>query len=214
MSPARPDDDSSDHSVTLWLQGLRAGDSTAARKTWERYYDRLVRLAMQKLRSASRRVADEEDVVVAAFDSFCRGVKDGRFPKLDDRDDLWQVLVMLTARKAANQAKEQRRQKRGGGLVRGESVFERGDDEPLAGIDQVVGGEPTPEFAEQVGEACSHLLNKLTDELLQSIALAKLEGYTNDEIAARFGVRTRTIERKLSLIRELWTECDASPPTA
>ena len=37
-----------------------------------------------------------EDVVVDAFDSLCRGVQAGRFPNLDDRDDLWQVLMLLT----------------------------------------------------------------------------------------------------------------------
>ncbi|QDU25094.1 ECF sigma factor [Anatilimnocola aggregata] len=192
------------NSVTMWLQDLQAGEAVAAGRIWQRYYERLVRLAAHKLRTAPRRVADEEDVVLNAFDSFCRGVNGGRFPRLDDRDDLWQVLVMLTARKAINQAKHDQRQKRGGGLTRGESVFSGTSDEPVAGIDQVVGGEPTPEFAQQVGEEFDQLLASLNDETLRRIALAKLEGYTNDEIAAQLGVRTRTIERKLSLIRDLW----------
>ncbi|QDU28867.1 ECF sigma factor [Anatilimnocola aggregata] len=195
-----------ENSVTLWLQELQAGESVAAGRIWERYYERLVRLAAQKLRSAPRRMADEEDVVLNAFDSFYRGVNGGRFPQLDDRDDLWQVLVMLTARKAINQAKHDQRQKRGGGQIRGESVFIGANDEPMAGIDQVVGGEPTPEFAQQVGEDFEELLASLNDDMLRRIALAKLEGYTNDEIAAKFDVRTRTIERKLSLIRELWAQ--------
>jgi RNA polymerase sigma factor (sigma-70 family) len=191
-------------SITRWIADLRAGQSRAAEKLWEQYYERLVRLAGQKLRSAQRRVADEEDAVVSAFDSFCRGAQAGRFPQLDDRDDLWQVLVMLTARKLANQLKHQRREKRGGGQVRGESVFIAAEDRS-AGIDQIVGSAPTPEFAAEVGEECRRLLALLPDDTLRAVALAKMEGYQNAEIAQRQGVKTRTIERKLQLIRELWS---------
>ena len=89
--------------------------------------------------------------------------------------------------------------------MRGESAFHANlTDEERAGIDRVVGTEPTPEFAAQVSEQCEELLAKLGDETLERIAIAKLEGYTNDEIAAQLGVRTRTIERKLRTIREIW----------
>ncbi len=191
-------------SITLWVQQLRAGQSAAAKPLWDRYYERLVRLARQKLGGASRRMADEEDVVVTAFENFFRGVEQGRFPRLDDRDDLWQVLVMLTARKVANQYQRDLRKKRGEGRLRGESVFiSNGEDSD--GIDQIVGSEPTPEFAGQVSEECRMLLDRLQDDILRRIAVAKMEGYSNDEIACQLGVQTRTIERKLKLIRELWS---------
>jgi RNA polymerase sigma factor (sigma-70 family) len=192
-------------SITKWIAELRSGRSIAAGRLWERYYERLVRLARQKLRDAPRRMADEEDVVISAFDSFCRGAQEGRFPKLEDRDDLWQVLVMLTARKASNQLKHDRRHKRGGGQVRGESVFQASADEQ-AGLDQIVGSEPTPEFAHQVSEECRRMLDLLDDETLRHVALAKMEGYLNEEIAQRLGVKLRTVERKLRVIRELWSE--------
>jgi DNA-directed RNA polymerase specialized sigma24 family protein len=195
--------------VTIWLQELQAGRPSAATDLWHCYYERLVRLAAQKLRSAPRRMADEEDAVVAAFNSFYRGVQQGRFPKLEDRDDLWQVLVMLTARKAANQAKHATRQKRGDGQVRGESVFIKANDEN-AGIHEIVGTEPTPDFAHEVSEQCARLLAVLDDDTLRAVAVAKMEGYSNDEIAAKMEVKTRTIERKLKTIRELWSAADFS----
>jgi DNA-directed RNA polymerase specialized sigma24 family protein len=196
-------------SITHWLDQVKQGDSLAAQQLWQQYFHRLVRLARKKLKDAPRRVADEEDVVLSAFDSFCRGAEQGRFPQLDDRDDLWQVLVMITARKATNQRKHDRRQKRGGGLVRGESVFVTGQSDPdWAGIDQVVGAEPTPEFASQVGEECQELLDRLNDSTLQNVALWKLEGCTNDEIAGRLECKIRTVERKLQLIRQLWSHVD------
>ncbi|MDX1948408.1 MAG: ECF-type sigma factor [Pirellulaceae bacterium] len=194
-------------SITQWIGDLRDGRSAAAGKLWERYFGRLVGLARKKLRDTPRRMADEEDVVVNAFQSFCAGAAEGRFPKLGDRDDLWQVLVVLTARKAADQMKHQFRQKRGGGVVRGESVFiEKMNGEERALIDQVVGSEPTPEFAAQLTEECGRLLDLLNDETLRAVAIARMEGYSNDEIAAKMGVKTRTIERKLNLIRELWSQ--------
>ena len=109
----------SDQSVTYWIGQLKAGDAQAAQQLWERYYTRLVRLAQQKLQPLPRRAADEEDVALSAFHSFCNGVDKGRFPQLNDRDDLWQILVTLTGWKAANLKKHERAAKRGGGKVRG-----------------------------------------------------------------------------------------------
>ena len=87
-------------SVTAWIEQLKAGDAAAAAPLWQGYFRRLVGLARQKLGAAPRGVADEEDVALSAFDSFCRAAAQGRFPRLDDRDDLWQLLVMITTRKA------------------------------------------------------------------------------------------------------------------
>src|SRR5262249_10917971 len=85
----------SEGSVTYWLQQLQAGDQTAAQELWNRYFGRLVSLARSKLRGASRRAADEEDVALSAFESFCRGAEQGRFPKLLDRENLWCLLAVI-----------------------------------------------------------------------------------------------------------------------
>src|SRR5205823_406810 len=111
---------SSTGSITHWISRLKAGDEAAAQKLWECYFERLVRLARKKLRGFPRRAADEEDVALSAFDDFCRCAERGRFPRLSDRDDLWQVLVVLTERKAIKLVHHERRQKRGGGAAQGE----------------------------------------------------------------------------------------------
>ena len=105
-------------SVTVWIASLKAGDADAAQKLWQRYFETLVRLARDRLRGAPRTVADEEDAALSAFDSFVRGAARGRYPRLDDRDDLWRLLVVITERKAIDQAHRERRQKRGGGKIR------------------------------------------------------------------------------------------------
>jgi hypothetical protein len=95
-----------DVSVTRWLEQLRTGNPEAAEVLFRAYFERLVRLARQhlarkRLQGARRREADEEDVAICAFASFCRGAAQGRFPQLADRDDLWRLLVVVTARKAS-----------------------------------------------------------------------------------------------------------------
>ena len=201
---------SQENSVSVWLEPLKEGDPQAAQELWNRYYEKLVRLARKKLHGSSRRMADEEDVALSAFHSFCDGAARGKFPRLDDRDNLWRVMVIITARKASRLAEYERRQKRGGGALRGESVF-RGEwgEDALDGIQQVVGDEPTPEFAAQVAEEHGRLLGMLDEELRQ-IAQWKLEGYTNAEIADKLGCAVPTVERRLRLIRKSW-EKEASP---
>ena len=110
-------------SVTQWLGLLKAGDADAAQRLWQRYFERLVRLARKKLQGARRRVADEEDAALGAFDSFCRGAREGRFPLLSDRHNLWPLLVLITSRKAIDLVQQEGRKKRGGGAVRGESAL-------------------------------------------------------------------------------------------
>ena len=199
---------SADGSVTHWLGRLRAGDHAAAQPLWQRYFQRLVGLARKKLRDAPRRAADEEDVALSAFDSFCRGAEQGRFPQLHDRDDLWRLLFAFTARKAFDQVRDERRLKRGGGAVRGESALlgPEGSAGEEAGLEQVVGREPTPEFAAQVAEECQRLLDVLGDAELRAVALAKMEGDTTEQIATKFGRSPRAVERKLQLIRSLWAK--------
>jgi DNA-directed RNA polymerase specialized sigma24 family protein len=196
---------SSSQSVTQWLGRLQAGDRAAAQQLWERYFNQLVGLARAKLQGAKRRVADEEDVALSALDSFCRGAADGRFPNLHDRQGLWPLLVAIAARKAVKLVKHERRQKRGGGAVRGESaVLGPNSDQQRAGWEHVLGREPSPAFACQVAEECRRLLEQLPDESLRQVALWKMEGYTNTEIAAKLDCIERTVERKLRTIRSIW----------
>jgi DNA-directed RNA polymerase specialized sigma24 family protein len=191
-------------SVTNWLVLLKEGDAGAAQRLWEQYFPRLVALARKRLRGARRREADEEDVALSAFDSFCRGAMQGRFPQLADRDDLWRVLVVITARKALDLLARQGRLRHGGGKLCGESALLDPTDPANGGIEQVVGSVPTPAFAAEVAEECQRLLDKLADEELRQIAVWKMEGYTNEEIAGRLGCALATVERRLRLIRRLW----------
>jgi DNA-directed RNA polymerase specialized sigma24 family protein len=196
---------SDDGSITRWFGSLQAGDREAAQALWRRFASRLVGLARARLRAAPRRAADEEDAVLSAFDSFCRGAAQGRFPQVQDRGDLWNLLVAITLRKVSDQVQHERRQKRGGGAVLGEADLDRGSDDDRTFAD-LMGREPTPQLAAEMAEQCHRLLALLPDEDLRSIALLKMEGYTNDEIATRLDCVRSTVQRKLNLIRCRWEQ--------
>jgi DNA-directed RNA polymerase specialized sigma24 family protein len=185
-------------SITVWINQLGAGNDAAAQRLWECYFQRLVGLARARLPGAARIGADEEDVALSAFDSFCRGVREGRFPQLQDRHKLWQLLMVITVRKAVNLAHKEHCRKRGGGKVQHVSTV------PAEELAQMLGREPTPALAAQVAEECQRLLEGLADPQLRQVALWKLEGYHNEEIAAKLGRSLPTVERKLRRIRELW----------
>jgi DNA-directed RNA polymerase specialized sigma24 family protein len=191
-------------SVTTLIEHLQAGDHEAAQPLWERYYPRLVGLARERLRCTSRRFADEEDVALSAFDSFCRGVEQGRFPQLRDHDGLWALLVLITVRKAADLVQYNRRARRGGGQVRGDSAWVGRDGDTGAGcLDGIETSDPTPDVAAQLAEEFQRLLDRLDSDELRRIAVWKLEGYTNSEIASRLGCAEVSIERRLRLIRKI-----------
>src|SRR5262245_24411299 len=185
-------------SITRWLGPLQAGDAAAVQPLWERYFRRLVGLARTKLRGASRRAADEEDVALSAFDSFCRHAEAGRFPPLTDRDSLWRLLMVITVRKAAHQARDEGRQKRGGASQR-----VTGTKAELV-LEDVLSREPSPEFAAEVAEECQRLLRLLGNKELESVALLRMEGCTVEEVAQKLGCAPRSVKRKLQLIRTIW----------
>ena len=186
-----------DGSITTWIHALSAGNDDVAQHLWERYFQRMVELARNKLRASASRAADEEDVALSAFHSFCRAAAEHRFPRLANRDDLWQVLVVLTARKALDLRKYAMRKKRAEGATR-----------PLddAALDTVIGTDPDPAFAALVADQFRFLLERLDDPQLRHIAVRKLEGFTNDEIAQEMDCTVRTVGRRLALIRDLWEE--------
>jgi DNA-directed RNA polymerase specialized sigma24 family protein len=138
-------------------------------------------------------------VALSAFNSVCEGAAEGRFPKLGDRGDLWQLLVHLTAQKAVDQVRHEQRKKR--------------DHRKTVPVNEdsqngILGREPGPDFAAQMVEECQRLLARLEEEdpelRLRAVALWKMEGYTNEEIADKLKRDVRTVERRLRLIREVW----------
>lgn len=193
-------------SVSLWIDQLREGEREATSKLWGRYFQRMIEVARRKLENRPRLGADAEDVALSAFDSFFRGAEQGRFPQLNDRDDLWHVLVTITARKAQRLLRDQSRLKRGAGAVVGESalLFADSNDGSGPSLDRMFSEDPDPVFVAQLTEDFERLFSQLEDEDLKAVVVMKMEGYTIDEMSAKLGRAPATIERKLKVVRVLW----------
>jgi DNA-directed RNA polymerase specialized sigma24 family protein len=194
---------SSPGSVTGLIHQLPAGDQAAIQKLWERYFPRLVGLVRKRLMGAPRAADDEEDVALSAFNSFFRRAQEGRFPKLTDRDDLWELLMLIATRKASNLAKHERRRP-----AIHASILPGGDgsSQSLNPFPDLISREPDPESAACVAEEYKRLLGLLPDDSSRKVAGWKLEGYTNAEIAAKLERAVVTVEWKLRGIREIWEQ--------
>ena len=112
-------------------------------------------------------MADEEDVALSAFDSFCRAAEQGRLEQLLDRDSLWSHLFLYTIRKAHYLTKRERAQKRGHGKVQHEGAMAGPDGE--VGMLEILAREPTPEMAVLFEEQCRLLLDRLPSAELRSV---------------------------------------------
>ena len=198
-------------SVSHLVAKLKAGNDAAAQALWERFCDRLVRLAKRKLRPVPRRGLDEEDIALSAFKSLCIGARSGRFPRLENRDSLWGLLAFITAQKAADHMAYERRRKRGSGQVRGGSALVKS----ATGcrdwtFDQILAAAPGPATLNLWAEEYERLLKCLGDETLRKVAHWSVEGCITDEIAEKLGCARRTVARKLQLIRKIWRD-EVSP---
>jgi DNA-directed RNA polymerase specialized sigma24 family protein len=190
------------------LEALKAGDREAANQLCARYIPQIVKLARSRIADRYRRVRNEEDVALSAIDSFCRRAEQGHYPQLEDREDLWGLLATIALRKAANVVNSEKAQKRGGGEVVGEDLLQNAESSggPAGGdLDQFQAAGLPPDELAQAAEAVSQLLDCLRDDSLRMTALLKLQGHTMKEIAEKLGVGLRSIERKMALIREIWT---------
>ncbi len=199
-------------SVTRWVQALQAGDESATRPLWDRYFTRLIGLARGHLTGVTDPAVDPEDVALSAFNGFCVAARQGRYASLADRDEFWRLLVAITANRARNLRKAAGRLKRspgrspdpGPGSLAGPHDHGSLDDELREFLDR----EPDPQHAWMVLEECRSLLAILEQEdpalQLREIALRKLEGMTNQEIAARMSCSRKTVGVRIQFIRRLW----------
>ncbi|MFO0902316.1 MAG: ECF-type sigma factor [Pirellulales bacterium] len=203
-------------SVTLWINQLRDGDSLAAQRLWETYFQRMVELARRKLTGASPAAGDEEDVALSAFKSFCLGAREGRFPQVLDRDNLWPLLMAITLHKSVDLIREANRLKRGGVPRQGADSGDAGPARRLAeSLSEVLSREPTPEFAAELADHLQRLVGRLDatgDASLSQIALLRMQGYSPAEIGQRLDCSARSIQRKLVVIARIWQKDEPSSP--
>jgi DNA-directed RNA polymerase specialized sigma24 family protein len=176
-------------SITRLIRAVQSGSSSAVGPLLAAYFDRLVQLASKRLQNLPGLDGYDEDLALHSFHSVYRRLRDPARPlDLAGRDDLWRLLATRTISRAIDLIRRCQPAKVPGELD----------------MTQLLTREPTPDEAAEVADECRHLLDSLQEPELRQIALWKVEGYTNEEIAARLGCVPRTIERKVSRIRMLW----------
>lgn len=193
-------------SVTQWIHDLRNHDIDATQKLWTRFVDRLVRIANRRLRNSKCRIADGEAIAADAFQDFFERGPD-EFGKLVNRNDLWQILVVITERRAIDAIRRESNQRRGGGKVFVNGVFNDGSDPPQGHrIDSLAASDNPPDIEMMLIEAFDERLALLESDLLRSIAIEKMHGSSNVEIAEAYNLSLRSVERKLAIIRDAWRD--------
>jgi DNA-directed RNA polymerase specialized sigma24 family protein len=188
-----------DPPISEWLVAAKSGDDQAIASLWKTYFQKVINLARGRMIQMSRSVYDEEDAALSAMHSLFRGAEQGAFPELNDRDNLWKLLVVITARKVNRRIEYSTANKRGGGDMG--SCREVPDD-----IQTIVDREPTADFVAEMMEDLQSRLDQLPDKSLQRVAMLTMEGHTQQQIAETLHCTERTIRRKLETIRAIWQE--------
>ena len=197
----------SDPMVTHWLRSLENGDPDAAARLWAEYFERLVEVARQKIGVQTRRTVDGEDVALSVLDTLIRGAAEGRFQQLQDRRQLWFLLLAITKDKAISRNRREAAQKRGSGqVVDGASLGVRSRSRVELTFDDICGEFPTPDFIVELADQHRHLMELLPNNALRQIASDIMEGYTTTEIANRLSTSVRTVQRKIRLIAGIWSD--------
>src|SRR5262249_41031491 len=176
-------------SITRLIRAVQDGSDTAIRPLLAAYFDRLVQLARKRLQNMPGLGGYDEDLALRSFHSVYERLRDPARPlELAGRDDLWRLLATRTISRAID-------------LIRRHHPEEVTREQDFT---QLLTREPTPLEAAEVADECRRLLESLPEPELRLIALLKVEGYTNEEIATQLDCVPRTIERKMSRIRLLW----------
>ncbi len=184
-------------SVSRLIPDLRREGLAAAGPLWRHFYASLVAVAARRLNDALHAAVGPDDVAQEALLELCRALagpdSERRFPRLRDRRDLWRLLVCLTSRRAADVKLKYGRRV---AVVAGESAAGE------AGL----AASPAPEAAPEYALAVEEMLAMLPDDSLRRVALLRLEGYSNEQIAERIGRSVVTVEVKFKAIRAVWKE--------
>jgi len=191
-------------SVSKAIVSFVESEEDAARLIWDRFFERLRNFADGKIYPRHRRLFDGEDIASSALITLMDGLRDKKFPALQNRGQLWQMLVIITTRKILNSAKFHDREKRGGGKVKGASAIERGAEIKM--LNGLFAQNSDPAAFVEFELTCQELLNALPDEGYRRITLMRLEGFSNKEIALKIGCSSRTIDRKLDAVALVWAD--------
>ena len=176
--------------MTKWIAALRHGDEASAKELWNLYFQRLMNFARSRMGAISTTVYDEEDAAISTFRVLCENLKSGKYPDIADGDEFWRLMLTVAVRKISRRMEYESAAKRSGST----------------NLDRIDESLAIARDASSMAIEYQELLSKLNDPNLERVAILKLDGYTNEEIATTINRTRRTVQRMLDLIRDLWRE--------
>jgi RNA polymerase sigma-70 factor (ECF subfamily) len=186
---------SANPSIEALANRLRAGDQDAAARVFRRYVHRLIGLASRRLDPLIRTKTDPEDVVQSVFRSFFDRQRQGQF-ELNNWEDLWSLLVVMTLRKCCGRAEHFHAACRD---VRREVAIPAAANESGTGW-EALDEQPTPEHAAQLVEMVEQVLRPFNDRE-RTIVQLSLDGCSVAEVSGRIGCSQRKVYRILERLK-------------
>ena len=189
-------------SISHWLKGLKAGDSSAVDAIWNRYYQRVVEFAIRKMKINPDMAIDGEDIAQVAMHRLCLKLSTGRYPDIDDREQLWGLVVVYTLNRIRNHLRSCNTLKRSG---KAQDVFRFERSQSLVDL-------RSPEAPTIMAEMVQGWLDRLDREdpsgQLKQIAVWSMDNLSGGEIARILKKRKSFVLQKIRLVRLLWQDCE------
>ena len=189
------------------IRKFKEGDKEAANQLIGQFYDRVLKAAKKRLEGVRVRATSEEDIAASVFESLWQRANENRFTEeeLASSNDLWKLLSTMVRYKAIDHVRNEKRDKRGGENLRGESIFIKTDDAQMRdGIAEYAVDPNSVVGIAGFREQHQLLMDKLDDDILREVATMRLEGHMVKDIAKHFDKSDRWVKRKLALIRAIW----------
>ena len=182
---------STSHSITALLSGVKRADTDAIYALFDRCYRRVVAISRRRLDGVPCCGFDQDDVANSAFREFLDRAAVRKFKKLENRQDVWQILAMLVGDKIGDRLQYQGRKKRGEGRP----------DVNLDNVVQIISKLDDPALEAEINDAKRVFLEKLPSDDHRGVIELLAEGQTHEEIAQALNLTLRTVDRRLEDIR-------------
>jgi DNA-directed RNA polymerase specialized sigma24 family protein len=196
-------------SVTRWISAMRQGDPEAIRRLVERYFGKLRKLSQERIRRGAPIFEDGEDIAIQVLTSVCQKVEEGKYPDLQNRDDLWYLMIFVAHRLVI----DRRRSRKNLSLQSPVDLEPIPREETLEGALEAIDNDMDTFLAEdaesdfqllEIIDCWQEMIRQIKDPVAKKVAQLKLEGHSNREIAALLDIVPRTVERKSELIEQRW----------
>ena len=188
------------------VQRVKQGDKDAANELFGKYFDRVSRAARKRLKQRRLRGTDSQDIAASVFESLWKKVDRKQFSENDltTVDEFWRLLCTMIRFKTEDHVRREHADKRGGGQVRGESIFVRPDGDHVPGLAGQSDGAMTADEMAAFQDHHQMMLELLDDAILQEVVTLRMEDNKVADIAKHFEKSERWVKRKLALIRDIW----------